>query len=318
MPAARFDLVSLGELVIDLVPAPSPSGDLHFAAKPGGAPGNVAVGAARLGLRSAMLGRVGPDAFGARLVAVLGRNGVDCAGIARAGRDATRLAVVTLDDAGERDFAFYRHGCADAGYGPQDVALAVVSSGRALHVGSLFLGQPASADAQRFAVAEADRIGIPVVADPNLRPLLWDDRDAMVAAGREAARSAAIVKVSEDELLTLTACPDAERGRDALWHSGLKLLAVTRGAGGASLHTASARADAPGFAVEVADTIGCGDAFLAALLADLARVGFDPDRLDLARTARRACAAGALTATRAGGMESLPTSAELDAFLETR
>ena len=96
-------------------------------------------------------------------------------------------------------------------------------------------------------------------------------------------------------------------------------MAVTLGGAGAVLATARDRAQVPGFAVKVVDTVGCGDAFTASLLLDVAR---SPSDLDLAagleRLGRRASAAGAITATAAGAMEALPTAEQRDAFLAGR
>ena len=108
-----FDVVALGELVVDLVPALNADGQPCFVPKPGGAPGNVAVGVARLGSRAAMLSKVGDEAFGRLLVATLANNGVSTDGVLTTHEGNTSLAVVTVDADGERDFILYRKGCAD-------------------------------------------------------------------------------------------------------------------------------------------------------------------------------------------------------------
>ena len=108
-----FDVVALGELVVDLVPALNADGQPCFIPKPGGAPGNVAVGVARLGGRAAMLSKVGDEAFGRLLVATLANNGVSTDGVLTTQEGNTSLAVVTVDADGERDFILYRKGCAD-------------------------------------------------------------------------------------------------------------------------------------------------------------------------------------------------------------
>ena len=315
----RLDITCLGELMIDLVPLAPDAGELRFAAKPGGAPGNVAVGAARLGLRAAMLSRVGRDAFGRALVATLSQDGVETSGVVEAGQRSTGLAVVTLDAQGERDFFFYRDACADVDYAPRDVDLAILARSRLLSVGSLFLAQPVSAAAQRFAVETMKAAGGRIAADPNFRTPLWREPSIMVAAGREVVAGADIVKVSLDEARAMGGVEDVAAAVEALWHDGLILLAVTKGAAGAELYTTTERREVEGFAVETVDTVGCGDAFMAALLAGLASGGFEvPAGPGLHALARRCCAAGALAATRAGGMASLPTSAELDRFLSFR
>lgn len=313
-PVRTFDVACLGELMIDLIPEPSPDGDLRFVAKPGGAPGNVAVGVARLGLRSAMLSRVGLEAFGRRLLDTLDENGVDRSGVVEAENRSTGVAVVTLDAGGDRDFFFYRDTCADVDYAPDEVDEAVLSRSRVLSVGTLFLARAGSAAAQRHAVRRARDLGVLVAADPNFRRPLWKDGEDMHEAGREVVASADIAKLSEDELAAIAGTTDLLEGARAVWHPGMQLLAVTQGAHGAVLFTRGECVAVPGFSVDPVDTVGCGDAFLAALLCGVL-TGGTGSRNGLERIGLRACAAGALAATKAGGMASLPTAAEVDGFL---
>jgi fructokinase len=316
---SRFDVVSIGELLIDLVPMPAADDSLRFVAKPGGAPGNVAVGVARLGGHSAMLTKVGDEAFGRMLLNTLHTNGVVIDGIRTTSERRTGLAVVTLTPDGDRDFFFYRDGCADSDLSPEDLDLDVLGATAVFHVGSLFLAQSTSASAQRHAVKVAKERGIRISADPNLRVHLWRDEAAMLDAGREVVRAANILKISDDELLMLTGIEDIAQAMCKLWHPDLLVAAVTKGPKGAELITADRSVRVDGFQVETVDTIGCGDAFMATLLTELAMRNF---RLDgeaaMVELARRACAAGAVTATRTGGMESLPSQQELDAFLAGR
>jgi fructokinase len=311
-----FDVVALGELVVDLVPALNADGQPCFVPKPGGAPGNVAVGVARLGGRAAMLSKVGDEAFGRLLVATLANNGVSTDGVLTTHVGNTSLAVVTVDADGERDFILYRKGCADSTFAPAEVATDIIRGSRILHVGSLLLGEPASAAAQRHAVETAREAGVLVSVDVNLRPSLWRDQKEMRAVALEAAEEADVLKVSEEEMTIMTGVADIEEGLARLWRPRRRLIAVTLGARGALLATARRRARAPGFAVKVVDTVGCGDAFAASLLADLAASQADLESpFGLERLARRACAAGALAATAAGAMEGLPTAGRRDAFL---
>jgi fructokinase len=317
-PPGKFDVVALGELVIDLIPEGSDGDEPLYAARPGGAPGNVAAGIARLGLRAAMLTKVGREPFGDLAVRALAATGVDVGAVRRAGVETTALAVVSLDEKGDRDFTLYRANSADASYAPEEVDDAVIRTSRLLHVGSLALKTPVSAAAQRHAVAVAREAGALVSADPNLRPAVWDDHAAMADAGREAVASADIVKLSREELATLSGAADAAEAIRRLWHPDIKVMAVTDGERGAMIHTADLSVAIEGFAVPVVDTVGCGDAFMASLLAGLVRT--DLSRLDrgaLAAIGRRACAAGAVIATRAGAMTRMPRPEEIDAMMAT-
>jgi fructokinase len=310
-----YDVVSLGELLIDMVPRPAPDGGLNFAAKPGGAPGNAAVGLAKLGRSVAMLSKVGDDAFGRLLTGTIAASGASVEAIIISQQHLTGVAVVTLDEQGDRDFLFYRHDCADVNYTPEEVRADLIQGARILHVNSLVLASPVSASAQRHAVALAQAAGILISVDPNLRPLLWESREAMIAAAREVVAVATILKIGEDELQIITGIADTEAALESIWHEGLRVVAITRGAAGAIILTRSARVSLPGVAVKVVDTTGCGDSFMAAFLTGLLDSEMDLSAENLAAIGRFACAAGAITATAPGGMDGMPTRAELAAFM---
>jgi len=319
MPAAkqpaRVDAAVLGELVIDLIPTTRVEQPL-YAANPGGAPGNVAAGLARLGMRSLMLSKVGPGAFGDLLIRTLVEAGVDSAGIMRAATEPTALAVVSLSPSGEREFMLYRDGCADSNLSERELPLDLLRGCKLLHVGSLSLATPVSAAAQRRAIACVRDNGGMISADVNLRPAIWRDLGAMRATGAEAARNADILKVSTEELAILTGADDLRFGAEAIWHPSLKLLAVTRGADGVTLFTRDRSVEIPGYDVQVVDTVGCGDAFMAALLAELLRRETMPTtERDLGDLGRFACAAGAVVAGRAGAMAVMPRRADIEALL---
>ena len=312
----HFDVAAFGELVIDLIPAGLDGDEPLFAARPGGAPGNVAAGIARLGLRSAMLSKAGRESFGDLVVKALAASGVETRAIRRAATETTALAVVSVDTAGERDFTLYRSGCADARYTPEEVDTNIIRSARLLHAGSLSLATPVSAAAQRFAVATAREAGALVSADPNLRPAVWRDAEAMIAAGREAVACANIVKLSGEELAILAGTDNESAAVQRLWHPHLKVMAVTKGPRGAAVYTDGWKVSVDGFTVDVVDTVGCGDAFMAALLAGL--LATDLSRLDkdtAAAIGRRASAAGAVMATRAGAMTRMPLPQEIDRLM---
>jgi fructokinase len=310
-----YDVVSLGELLIDMVPLPAPPGALNFAAKPGGAPGNAAVGLAKLGRSVAVLSKVGDDAFGRLLTGTIAKAGASVKAIVVSPTHLTGVAVVTLDAEGDRDFLFYRQDCADVNYAPDDVRADLIGSARILHVNSLVLASPVSASAQRHAMALAQAAGVLISVDPNLRPLLWENREAMIAAAREVVAVANILKIGEDELQIITGIADTDAALKTLWHDGLRVVAITRGAGGATILTRAASVSVPGIAVKVVDTTGCGDSFMAAFLTGLLDSEMDLSADNLAAIGRFACAAGAITATAPGGMDAMPTRAELAAFM---
>ena len=312
-----YEVASFGELLIDMVPLPS-TGGLNFAAKPGGAPGNAAVGLGKLGRSACMLSKVGDDAFGRLLTDTIAASGASVEHIVVSQDHRTGLAVVTLDAQGDRDFLFYRQDCADANYAPEEVAEDVIRQARMLHVNSLIMSAPVAARAQRHAIAVAQDAGIMISVDPNLRPLLWDSTEAMVAAAREVIAVANILKVGADELAIITGIDDPIAALESLWHDGLRVAAITAGAAGATIVTPGEKVTIAGIPVKVVDTTGCGDSFMAAFLACLLDSDFDLSAENLVRIGRFACAAGAIVATAPGGMDAMATRAELQIFMAER
>lgn len=313
------EIACLGELLIDFVPTESGvavADALAFKKAPGGAPANVAVGLARLGVSSAFVGQVGNDAFGRFLADTLIENGVDVSGLRFTDAARTALAFVSLTAAGERDFMFYRHPSADMLYRPEDVDTDVIAGAQIFHFGSISLIDDPARAATLLAAQSARAAGRLVSYDPNLRLALWPDADAARAGIRLGWPLANVIKVSEDELRFLTSESEMESAARSLWHDDLRLLFVTQGANGCTFFSADTAGRVPGFGVEAVDATGAGDAFVAAVLRGLLE---SPSvRVDsgwLYDVCRYANAAGALTTTGRGAIPSLPTEAQVREFL---
>lgn len=317
------DLVAIGELLIDFVPTVTGQGlaDAEaFKKAAGGAPANVAVGVARLGVSSAFMGMVGEDGFGHFLADTLGQAGVDTAPLRFTAVARTALAFVSLRADGEREFLFYRSPSADMLFSPNDVDEGAIRAARAFHFGSISLIAEPARSGTLHAVALARRHGKLVTYDPNLRLALWPSADAARAGMRQGLAEADIVKIGEEELEFITGESDPVRAARRLWHDRLKLVAITRGAAGSAWLTRHGQGEVPGFKVAAVDTTGAGDAFMAGLIAGLltsneaaqGEVPQEAARLDA--ICRFANAAGALTTTGRGAIPSLPTRAAVEAF----
>jgi fructokinase len=255
-----------GEVITDLVPA---GGEGVFRAAPGGSPGNVAVGLARLGVHARMLARLSEDVLGARLRAHLEGNDVDLA-YAVSAPEPSSLAIVVLQPDGSAAYDFRVDGTSDWQWTDDEVAHAV-DGAAALHVGSLALTTPPGGAVLRRLAARSAATAT-VSFDPNVRHLLMGPREEVLAVVHEMLGVADVVKASDEDVAWL------EPGRSpeevaADWQShGPALVVVTRGGDGAVAAGAGAGAVArPGMRVDVADTVGAGDSFMAALLAGLAR-----------------------------------------------
>ncbi|HZU11837.1 MAG TPA: carbohydrate kinase [Chloroflexota bacterium] len=291
--------------------SPPPGSSFRY---PGGAPGNVAAGVARLGGRAALVSAVGDDPFGDSLLATLRGHGVETGAVRRV-TDRTSLAFVAPSIDGIPDFLFYRG--ADATLRPGDIPDVLPGRASILYVTSMpFLDSPAR-EATLHAIDLARAAGTPIAADPNLRLSSWPD---LATARRVIAPllEADILKVSEDEARLLTGEEDVRRSLEAL--SAPPLVVITQGERGAIWRFRGETGSAPSPRVEVIETTGAGDAFMAALLFCIARrAGTDLSRLslgDVADAVRIACTAGALACTRLGAMPALPTWQEVEASLQ--
>jgi fructokinase len=314
-------VLSLGETLIDLIVADG-AGRLEdavsFVGRPGGAPANVTVALARLGVASAFGGVVGDDPFGRRLRATLAGEGVDVSRLRATPEAATTLAFAWKDARGDGHFWLLRG--ADTLLSVAEVEAAGIERLAALVVGSVALAGEPSRSAIGRAVELATAAGVPVCFDVNLRPTLWPDLAAARAACAPIAARATLLKLSLDDARHLWVGGDpvavVERlRREAV--GGARLVVLTDGNRGAWY---AATADAPvrhvpAFAVAAVEPTGAGDAFTAGLLSRLLASGWAPPTDE---DLRYAAAAGALATTRPGALDGLPTVGELEAFLAGR
>ena len=336
-----MDIVSLGELLVDFFPLElglSHAEVSGWRKAPGGAPANVAVAAARLGAQSAFIGKVGDDPFGHWLIDVMAREGVDTRGMAVDPNARTTLSIMAMPDADHYHCMFDRNPGADMMLRPEDLDKSILQGTRAFHFGSLSLtGEPARSAALAAARIVREAGGL-VSFDVNYRPTLWGNAGQAFGLVRETIPLAHMLKVNEGELALLTGLELdfasegwQERVLDAaarLLELGPTLVIVTLGPNGAFFRTRAAGGYVPGFRVATVDATGCGDAFIAALLWQLVRGGrafaAEPDGPRpsgdelLPEILRYANAVGALTATKQGVIPSLPTAAEVEAFLLSR
>lgn len=312
------DVVCLGELLIDFVPTTtgvSLAEAETFRKAAGGAPANVAVGLARLGVASAFMGKVGEDGFGHFLADTLAAFGVDVSPL-RFDKARTALAFVSLAADGDREFLFYRDPGADTLFAPEDIDPATISGAKTLHYGSISLITEPSRTATLHAIDLARQHGVRRSYDPNLREALWPGRAAARDGLTLGLKHAEIIKISEEEVYFLSGREDLESGVRALWHDDLMLVAVTLGSLGSRWFTRDADGVVPGFQVAAIDATGAGDAFMAGLLAGLHNEpGAIGDKAALDRICRSANASGALATTKRGAIPAMPDRAALSLLL---
>jgi fructokinase len=311
----------VGEVLVDFISTTkgtSLAGTPLFAKCAGGAAANVAAGLARLGIDTAMVAKVGDDAFGRFLRAELSRMGVRASGVTSDKTHKTRLAFVSLERSGEREFDFWQHAPADEQLTSRDLNLPALAKSAIVHIGSfLLLNNPSRSTALRTARALRAK-GSQISFDPNLRLTLWKSASDARRVALAMTKLATILRLNEAEARFLTGRRSLQAAARALRELGPAVVVVTAGEEGCLLDTGHAQVFVKGYRVRAADTTGCGDAFLAGLLAGIARSNQRAGALSLASLVsicRFANAAGALCATRRGGIAAMPALSDVDTFL---
>lgn len=304
----------IGEALIDLVYQDSHTGGTDsYLAHPGGSPFNVAIGLARLGQQAQLLARLSGDAFGRQLRAHAERNQVDLS-LAVAAAEASTLAVVSLDERRNATYDFYRTGTADWQWTQAELAR-IPHDVDWVHTGSLASWIDPGASVIEARLAELT--GAVISFDPNIRPALLGDRDEAVARIERLVSLSTVVKASAEDLEWLY--PDRDLSATLRrWHAlGPAVVVITDG--GAGAHAIGADAvpvTVPGRTVDVVDTVGAGDAFMAGLINALQRTrlvagGGRPSASQLEPVIDEAILVAALTVARAGA--NPPTAGELEA-----
>ena len=309
-----MDILSIGEVLIDLTQTGSDRcGIPQFAANPGGAPANLAVAAAKLGAQTAFIGKVGADAFGRYLTQVLRENKVDISGMAVDAKHPTTMAVVSVDESGERDFSFYRSANADVMLCREDISDEALKQANIVHFGSVSLTADPSRTATLDAVRRAKALGAVITYDPNYRANLWPDADTAVAQMKEPLPLVDILKVSDEELPLLTGTTDCAEGTAQLAQYGIRLIFVTLGPDGVFYRFGDQTGHVAGVPCQVGDTNGAGDTFFGAALSKLCGETLDTltaDRLE--EILAFANKAASITTSRRGAIPAMPTLPEVE------
>ncbi len=312
--------ICIGELLIDFV-STTPDVTLAdapgFVKAPGGAPANVAVGLAKLGVDTGFIGKVGSDPFGEFLTETLQQNNVDTTYLIAGESSRTTLAFVATRSDGMKDITFYRHPGADIQLSPNEIEEDYIQSSEVFHYGSVSLSHSPSREATLKAIQCAKHAGAFISYDPNLRLMLWDSADDAKHWIWEVMPYADVVKISEEEWEFVTGDVELASGIERILGLGVKLLVVTLGERGCYYTNGRIERSVDGFAAEVVDTLGAGDAFVAAMLAQLMQfpdlASLTNDKLD--KIMRYANAAGALATQKVGVIPSLPSQIEIEQFL---
>ncbi len=306
-----MDVVAIGELLIDFTcKAIDSDGYPTMEAHPGGAPANFLAALNQYGYRTAMLGKVGNDAFGKVLIQTLQKAGIETRGMIVADDVFTTLAFVTLDEHGDREFSFARKPGADTQISFEELDLSLIDETKILHFGTLSLTDEPARTATYKVVAYARKKGKMVTYDPNLRKPLWKNLEEAKQQMLWGLGQADVVKISDEEVEFLFGLSPQEGAEYILTHYGVKLVFVTCGADGCWFRNQNAFGHVPGLnGIDVVDTTGAGDIFGGSAVSQILKHGKTPEELneaELRRIVGFACAAAGLSTTRPGGISSVP------------
>ena len=320
MTERKYDITALGELLIDFTEnGISQQGNVLLEANPGGAPCNVLAMLAKLGKKSAFIGKVGQDRFGSLLKEAIESVGIHAEGLIMDKEVHTTLAFVHTYPDGDRDFSFYRNPGADMMLKREEVPCDIIMNSRIFHFGSLSFTHAGVREASMYAIQCAKEAGALVSFDPNLREPLWNDlKDAKEAIGYGMA-CCDILKISDNELIFMTGETDYDKGAFILQEKyKIPLVCVTLGKEGSRAYYKGMKIIGKPFVQEnKIETTGAGDTFTGCMLDMVLEKGLDClTEGDIRRMLLFANAGASLVTTKRGALKVMPDREEIEELLE--
>lgn len=316
----KYDVTALGELLIDFTEnGISSQGNPLFEANPGGAPCNVLAMVSKLGHKAAFIGKVGNDFFGEQLRAAITEVGIDAGYLCMDEQIHTTLAMVHTYPDGDREFSFYRNPGADMMLTEEEVPEAMIRDSKIFHFGTLSMTHEGVRKATRRAVDIAEKAGVLISFDPNLRPPLWKYMDEAREQILYGLQHCHILKISDNEIQWLTGKSDYTEGVE--WVNEryqIPLILVSMGKRGSRAYYNGMMVEAAPFLQKnTVETTGAGDTFCGCVLHYIC----EHDLADLTEDGLKemlmfANAAASLITTRKGALRVMPDKSEIEKILK--
>ncbi|AZO57097.1 MAG: 5-dehydro-2-deoxygluconokinase [Mesorhizobium sp.] len=328
---APLDVITIGRASVDLYGQQIGSRleDItSFAKSVGGCPANISVGTARLGLRSALLTRVGDEQMGRFIREQLKREGVNTDGLKTDKERLTALVLLSVESEGVSPMIFYRSDCADMALAEEDIDEAFIASARAIVVTGTHFSRPNSDAAQRKAIRIMKARGGKVVFDIDYRPNLWglaghaEGFERYVKSDRVSAQLKTVlpdcdlIVGTEEEIMIASGADDCLSALKTIRALSSATIVLKRGAMGCIVYDGPISDDledgivGEGFPIEIYNVLGAGDAFMSGLL----RGWLGGESFKTAATWANAC--GAFAVSRLLCAPEYPTFEELQFFLK--
>ena len=315
----RYDVTALGELLIDFTEnGLSNQGNFLMEANPGGAPCNVLAMLAKLGKKTAFIGKVGNDFLGKHLKKVVEEVGIDTRNLLLDEEVHTTLAFVHTYADGDRDFSFYRNPGADMNLRAEEIDEELIAQSKVFHFGSLSLTHPGVREATGKALQIAKDNGCLITYDPNLRPPLWktlDEAREQIAFGMQWCD---VMKISDNEIQWFTGKEDFDEGIQVLQDTyQIPLILLSLGRDGSRAYYKGMKVEAKPFLQEnTIETTGAGDTFCACVINYVLEHGLQNlTEENLREMLTFANAAASLITTRKGALRVMPEKADVEAML---
>jgi len=327
----QLDVIAIGRSSIDLYGQQIGSrleDILTFKKSVGGCPANISIGSARLGLRSALLSRVGKEQMGNFIREELLREGVSVDGLSTDDKRLTALVLLSVEDEGVSPMIFVRTDCADMALSEDDVDEAFIASSRSIVVTGTHFSRPNTEAAQLKAIRIAKKHGRKVAFDIDYRPNLWGlaghaegferyvKSDLVSSKMRQILPDCDLIVGTEEEIRIASGADDVLGALKAIRAVSPATIVLKRGAMGCIVYDGPISDDledgivGKGFPIEIYNVLGAGDAFMSGLL----RGWLGGESLETAATWANAC--GAFAVSRLLCSPEYPTFEELDHFLK--
>ena len=311
----KYDVTALGELLIDFTEnGKSSQGNPLFEANPGGAPCNVLAMLAKLGHKTAFIGKVGNDFFGEQLRAAIKEVGIDDTGLCTDEKIHTTLAMVHTYPDGDRDFSFYRNPGADMMLNKAEIREDILKDTKIFHFGTLSMTHEGVREATKAAIHIAEEAGAVISFDPNLRPPLWESLDEAREQVLYGLGHCQILKISDNEIQWLTGEEDNTAGVNwILERYQIPLILVSMGKEGSRAYYNEMMVEVKPFLQEnTIETTGAGDTFCGCVLHYVCEHGINGLKEEnLAEMLTFANAAASIITTRKGALRVMPEEKEI-------
>lgn len=321
--ANKKHIICAGEVLFDMISldrANSVGESTGFKKRIGGSPFNICCGLAKLGEDCSFFTQIADDSFGKAILSYLNKTGIDIKNTFVSEGMNTSLAFVALDENGKADYEFYRTNTADVSISQDKVDLVDFENCSIFHFGSLSIVDEPGANTYLKLFEKALGTDCLTSFDPNVRQFYIKDPKSYALKVMRIIELVDILKLSDEDLFYITKEAEPQKAVKLLPPNDNRLDFITLGDRGCMIHKNGYSKFIKGYKVEVVDTIGCGDSFMAGILKIINNKGFLNGELDsfdlMFEAASFAVAASAIVASREGAAESVPSKSEVYAFIK--